>query len=224
MFNNLRSLFIILAAGLAFASCKKEDVAQPVAGTTGKVAATAESQSYFTTPDGAAYSYVDTTGAGISSTNVSSQKSLGDTTIGEISFAKVTRDGSHVNSYQHSANGVTTMVAYNGADKITTTVLKANEPVGAVWTDEFTSAGIPTSYKWQITEKGISKTVLGVTYDNVIKVHLLGTAKIGAKGATTAIANADYYYAPNIGLIENVGYNPVSGAVELHRVFQKKGK
>ena len=64
------------------------------------------------------------------------------------------------------------MVSYNGNDKITSTVLKANEPVGAVWKDEFMNAGIPTTYLWKIVAKGIEKTVLGIKYINVIQVHL----------------------------------------------------
>lgn len=222
MSNNIKSLFFALAACAAFTACKKEVANESIAGgNTETGAKLADGQSYYTTPAGETYTYVDTTSGGVSSTSISTQKSLGDTTIEEKTFAKVSGDGSRIYNYQNSDKGVTTLVAYNGSDKITTTVLKANEPVGTVWTDNFTNAGIATSYKWQIAEKGISRTVLGVTYNNVIKVHLQGTAAVGAKGNST-VANADYFYAPNVGLIENISYNPISGAVELHRVFQKK--
>jgi len=224
MSNNLKSVFCSLAVCLAFVACKKEVANEPMAPNTSEtVKAATDEQSYYTTPDGETYTYIDTTGAGVSSTSISSQKAMGDTTIDEKTFSKVSGDGSRIYNYQNSDKGVTTLVAYNGAEKITTTVLKANEPVGTVWTDNFTSGGVPATYKWQIVEKGISRTVLGVTYNNVIKVHLVGVATVGSRAANT-IASADYFYAPNVGLIENIGYNPVSGAVELHRVFQKKSK
>jgi len=224
MFNTSKTVFLALAACIAFASCKKDPVTEPATAGTAIAPSpvVADAPSYFVAPNGETYTYVDTTGKGIVSTSISSKQNVGDTTIDEKTFAKVTGDGSHISNYQHSADGVTTMVTYNGTDKITTTVLKANEPVGTEWTDNFTNAGIPTSYKWQIAEKGISRNVMGITYANVIKVHLLGTATIGTK--TTTVANADYFYAPNVGLIENISYNPASGATELHRVFQKKSK
>ena len=224
MFNAFKSFSIVLAACIAFASCKKEVANEPAGNTSETITGLPDAQSYYATPNGETYTYVDTTAGGSASTSISSQQRMGDTTINEQTFDKVTGDGSSIYNYQSSKEGVTTLVSFNGKEKITTTVLKANEPVGTLWTDNFTTGGVPTTYEWKIVEKGISRTVLGVSYNNVIKVHLNGTAILGAKAVSAVIANADYYYAPNVGLIENIGYNPASGVVELHRVFQKKSK
>ena len=224
MFNAFKSVSVALAACIAFASCKKEVANEPAGNTSEAISGIPAAQAYYATPDGETYTYIDTTAGGAASTSVSSQQRVGDTTINDQSFAKVTGDGSKQYNYQNTSDGVTTLVSFNGTEKITTTVLKANEPVGTVWTDQFTTGGIPTTYEWTIAEKGISRTVLGVTYNDVIKVHLNGTAAMGDKAANTPIANADYYYAPAVGLIENIGYNPATGQVELHRVFQKKIK
>lgn len=221
MFNNIKPVLAGLLC-LAFASCKKDIVGENGVtpennadknGTVPKV-----NDSYYPYNNGSTYTYVDSMPGGSSTITRSAIKISGDTAIDGKTFSKNPAGGSAFN-YYNSTEGVTTLVAYNGKDKITTTVLKANEPVGSVWKDVFSNAGVPTTYEWKIVAKGMNKTVQGFIYSNVIQVHLLGYAEVPVQGKVV-FANSDYYYAPNVGLIENIAYNPASGKTELHRELQ----
>ena len=221
MFNNIKPVLAGLLC-LAFASCKKDIVSENGAtpeSNAGKSGAVSKvDDSYYPYNSGSTYTYVDSTLAGSSTITKSAISISGDTTIDGKIFSKAPAGGSAFN-YYNSTEGVTTLVAYNGKDKVTTTVLKANEPVGTVWKDVFSNAGVPTTYEWKIVAKGMDRTVQGVRYSNVIQVHLLGSAEVPVQGKVV-FANSDYYYAPNVGLIENIAYDPATGKMGLHRELQ----
>ena len=222
MFNNIKPVLAGLLC-LAFASCKKDMVDE--SGVTpennaAKSSVTSEANdSYYPDANGSTYTYVDSTLGGSSTITRSAMKVAGDTVIDGQNFSRTATKGSSTFDYYSSANGVTTLITFKGKDKVTTTVLKANEPVGTVWKDVFSNAGVPTTYEWKIVAKGINKTVRGVAYANVIQVHLLGYAQVPAQGKVV-FADSDYFYAPNIGLIENISFNPTTGKTELHRELQ----
>ncbi|MEP7165959.1 MAG: hypothetical protein ABI741_14750 [Ferruginibacter sp.] len=213
MFNNIKPVLAGLLC-LAFASCKKdmadENPVTPENNAVSTAASSKANDSYYPYDNGSSYTYVDSTLGGASTVNRSAISIAGDTTIDGKTFIKTN------SNYFNSTDGVTTLVAFNGTDKITTTVLKANEPVGTVWKDVFSNAGVPTTYEWKIVAKGMNRTVQGIAYSNVIQVHLSGYADVPGKGKVL-MANSDYYYAPNVGLIENISYNTASGKTELHR-------
>ena len=226
MFKTIKPVLVAGSLCLAIVLCKKDIVEQNPVSTEKNITATADAtgnSSYYPVGSGTNQNYLDTTAAGPSTSAKATIENLGDTTIDEKTFSKTSATGSSAVNYVNSTNGVTTLVSFNGKDKITSTVLKANEPVGTVWTDEFTNAGVPSVYEWKLAAKGLTKTVLGVTYANVIQVHLNGTAKIPSKG-NVAFADADYFYTPNVGLIEHINYNTVTGKPELHRVLQNPVK
>ena len=221
MFNNIKPVIVGLLC-FAFASCKKSIVGEngitpennaDKNGTIPKV-----NDSYYPYKNGSTYTYVDSTLEGSSTITRSAIKISGDTAIDGKTFSKIPAGGSTFN-YYNSTEGVTTLVAYNGGDKITTTVLKANEPVGSVWEDSFSNAGVPTTYEWKIVAKEINRTVQGIMYTGVIQVHLLGYAEMPVQGKVV-FANSDYFYAPNVGLIESIAYDPATGKTELHRELQ----
>jgi hypothetical protein len=224
MFNTIKSLFLGMLCLAFISSCKKdmvnEDNAVKETSTDKSSIASTAKGSYYPYNDGVAYTYVDSTMGGESNITRSAIAISGDTTIDGKTFSKAAAAGSSNFNYYNSTEGVTTLVSFNGEEKQTTTVLKANEPVGTVWKDVFTNKGIPTTYEWKIAGKGLTRTVHGVTYADVIQVHLLGTAEVPAQGKVV-FANSDYYYAPNVGLIENINYNSSTGKAELHRVLQK---
>lgn len=206
---------------LAIISCKKDMVNENGAvapATSDKTTAA----SYLPYSNGGIYTYSDSTIGGSAAVVKSAITVSGDTTIDGKTFSKTATGNSPVYNYYNSADGVTTLVNFNGQDKLTTTVLKANEPVGTVWKDEFSNAGIPTTYEWKMVAKGMDKTVKGVAYSNVIQVHLDGYAEVPTQGKVV-FANSDYYYAPNVGLIENTSYNPKTGNIEFQRILQKPG-
>ncbi len=220
MFNNIKLVFTGILC-LAFASCKK-DIVNENAVTPGSNAAKSDINSnvndpYYPFNNGRTYTYVDSTINGTSTITKSAITISGDTTIDEKTFSK--SSAAEASTYYHSDAGETTIVIYNGNDKITTTVLKANEPVGTIWKDVYSNNGVPTIYEWKIVAKGFNKTLMGISYSDVIQVHLSGSAEVPVQGKVI-FANSDYYYAPNVGLIEHVAYNPATGKTELHRVIQ----
>ena len=219
MFNTIK----LLSGGLlclAFVSCKKDTVSENTSTPENNVIKNNSAKvadPYYPYDNGTVYSYADSTGAG-SSTSKSVIAIFGDTTIEGKSFSRTSAES--ISTYYNSTDGVTTLVSFNGKDKRTTTVLKSNVPVGTTWKDVFSNDGVPTTYEWKIVARGINKTVQGVAYSNVIQVHLLGSADVTGQGKVV-FANADYYYAPNVGLIENTAYNPSNGKTEFHRELQK---
>ncbi|MFN8251691.1 MAG: hypothetical protein U0V75_07380 [Ferruginibacter sp.] len=86
--------------------------------------------------------------------------------------------------------------------------LKDNMSVGQSWSQTITIApfsGVPTTVPLTITntitEKGISRTVNGKTYNNVIHITtLLSSSSLPAGSLTTDIHT---YYAPKYGMIES---------------------
>ena len=220
MLKNIKPVlagFICLAAAT---SCKKDVAENGSLAESAKSEAAVDASSYLPFSNGTSYNYADSTIGGSSAEVKSSITISGDTTIDGKTFSRASTGNASTANYYNSTGGVTTMVNFNGGDKITTTVLKANEPAGTVWKDEFTNAGVPATYEWKIVAKGMNKTVQGVAYSNVIQVHLDGYATVPAKGKVV-FANSDYYYAPNVGLIENTSYNPTTGNVEFHRALKK---
>lgn len=218
---------LLLLLFIGFTSCKKEMVNENgiPAGNNNKIVPvdSAFTGSFYENTTGSNYTYVDSTEAGTATVEKAAIKVLGDTSIDGVSFSKISYGESSDLNYFNSTGGVTKLVSFNGEDKVTSTILKANEPIGTVWTDYFSNDGLPGKYDWEIIAKGMSRTVLGVTYHNVIKVHMNGTAENDSK-RKVAIADADYFYAPQIGLIESINYNTLTGKTELHRVLKSSTK
>jgi len=91
--------------------------------------------------------------------------------------------------------------------QVETIYLKDNLSAGAVWTQtlSLTVPGVPfpvpVTITYTLAEKGISRTVNGIAYSNVIRVStVISSSLIPAGGLTTDIQS---YYAPKFGLIEN---------------------
>lgn len=223
MFNNFKLLFAGILC-FAFVSCKKDAVLEngvtPRNSADKNTSGSVVNDSYYPYENGSIYTYLDS----IPGESVTITKSAilisGDTTIDGKIFSKSKAGRSSTFEYYNSAAGITTLVSFKGKDKLTTTVLKANEPVGTTWKDIFSNAGVPTTYEWKIVAKGINRIVHGFTYSNVIQVHLLGYAEMPVQGKVL-FADSDYYYAPNVGLIENISYNPTTGKTEIHSELQK---
>jgi len=86
--------------------------------------------------------------------------------------------------------------------------LKDNAAVGTTWDQSFTlnipnlpvPGGVTLSVKNNIVEKGISRTVNGISYSNVIHVSTSLSSPLITSGFTSSI---DSYYAPKYGLIES---------------------
>lgn len=77
-------------------------------------------------------------------------------------------------------------------------------------------------YAYSIAAKGLTKNVLGVTYNDVTQVHMVLSSTIPG-GGTMVAGEYDYYYANNIGLIEHIAFANSGGGpntVVYHRVLK----
>ena len=188
---------------------------------------------YYPSCVGAKYTYADTIN-GTAYNLVSELTASIDTTIGGTTFQKLTYSttppelAGNSTVYYNCSGGVTTMKAYNavtlgGATVIESTIrpIKENAAVSETWADVNPYPGVPgVTYesRFSVAEKGISKTLGGVTYNDVIHIHLSsGTTTTGSyiEGVTT-----EYYYAKSIGMIEAVTTNVLLNQVVLHQVLK----
>jgi len=223
MYNTIKLAFLGLTC-LAFISCKKDVASENGMLADGNAAKSnigaAASDSYFPNRNGSEYTYIDTTMEGSVTISRSVIAISGDTTIDGTTYSKTPGTSAETSTYHNYTDGETRVVSYKGEDKLTTTLLKDNAAVGTTWKDVFSNEGVPTTYEWKMVARGLTRTVQGITYSNVILVHLDGTADMPVQGKVV-FANSDYYYAPNVGLIENIAYDPATGKTQLHRVLQK---
>ncbi len=189
---------------------------------------------YFPSCVGSKYTFADTVN-GTPYELVSEIASSVDTTIGGLTFQKLVYNttpaalASSAATYYNCAAGVTTLKAYNSVTIIsgttvaenTTTPIKANAAVGTTWTDINDYPGSPgTSYesRFSIVEKGISRTLGGVTYTDVIHVHLSTGSTLA--GFYIESVTTEYYYAKGIGLIEAASTNVLTNELFLHQVIK----
>lgn len=195
--------------------------------SAGSITTNCKACAYVPMCDGSSYTYVDTTSQG-AATNVQNVSFERDTLIDGAVYQKFNVTGSQGTLYYNCAAGVTNIVTFNVAfsgaviPRIDETLLKANSPVGTTWQNSINlGSGVTATYDWSIAEKGISRSVLGNTYPDVIRVHLSVSTAIPGVGTIPA-AEGDYYYGKNVGLIENEMYDLTSGfpVQSLHRVLQ----
>jgi hypothetical protein len=234
------NLFVALIALCFFTSCQKELVG-PDGATTITNPSTATSNLgtckdciYIPTCDGSVYNYSDTSGAipGTPPTitpNSFTYRFIADTTIGGVVYQKLKLEGQTTNqfTYFNCSAGVTKTINYSATttggsvySEIKLTILKANEAVGATWTDQIVQSPTQTAiYDYTIVAKGISRTVSGIVYPDVIQVNTVTSASVG--GMVIPAGNSSYYFAKGVGLIEAANYVDFLGTPMqvLHRVL-----
>lgn len=180
---------------------------------------------YYPICSGSVYNYSDTSAG--SSTGVASNYTLTyvkDTTIENKVYQKITGAGQQ-NTFFNCSAGVSTAIILNGVTQggttlpyVKLTALKANEPVGATYTDIITNQGQDATYTYTIVSKGIPRTVAGRTYADVIHVHEQTT--IDFMGNITPAGQSEYYIARGVGLIESISFDDFSGGTQiLHHVL-----
>jgi hypothetical protein len=184
-----------------------------IPGTTVPPTGNCKECEYVPTCIGSMYKY-QTDNFGVAGTFTSRYISATDTVVGGLTYSKMnisTEQGATTSSaftYVNCSNGVSTTYAYNVVGVNGTTVaflritgLKANEPVGASWSEVIQNQlGEDITNTYTIEEKGISRTVLGTTYPDVIHVHLVQSYVVS--GVTIEAGTSEYYYAKGVGLVE----------------------
>ena len=193
---------IILITGIAlFYACKKSD-----SGGGGEIA-----ESYLNTSAGSSWSYHETNNS--SGTPQNSDYILlstsRDTSINSKSY--------HIYTFSY---GGSQYLALNGHDYyqydsipgalgqiFERLYLKDNINANASWAQQISvpipglPISIPVDIKNTITEKGISKIVNGITYNNVI--HISTTISSSSIPSASLTSDIHSYYAPRYGLISN---------------------
>ena len=224
MLMKIRNVIILFVIAMLIISCQKElSFGDTIgAGTT----TPCKTCSYIPFCNGASYTYIDTT-AGTGTTSIQTISVVKDTTIDGKIFQKFSNPGS--DGYYNCTSGISTIIAYqvptSGGTvmKIEQIELKANEPVGATWSNTIINGiGQNVDYNYKIVAKGASKLVLGINYSDVIQVHLKTSITVPVLG-TIVVGESDYFYANNIGLIDNINYTVIPSLppiVSLHRVLK----
>ncbi|MFD3001873.1 hypothetical protein ACFS7Z_15980 [Pontibacter toksunensis] len=185
---NKLKLFLIwcLVIG-ALTSCSKEADPEP---------ATTAEQDYLPTTTGSTWNY----GGDMPYTlTVTGKKEV----INGKSFHEMetTQGTTKSKSYLLKEKGVYTGVGMQpGMGNVEITILKEETPVGKPWEQTNTINGIVTKMTFTIEEKGISKTVEGKTYKNVIHVKMKSTYTFMDLEVDAGVVS-NYYFSKGVGLI-----------------------
>lgn len=164
----------------------------------------AERNAYQPLSTGTTWRYVETSGTDKDTTQLTvtgNTKVINSKTFYEIAeSSRLGKDTSYYNVDGHDYTNNT----QNFAEGIGTDILYLNDekPVGYTWTGQAIPANplATGTYSGKITEIGITKTVLGKTYTNVI--HTQVNLSISVFGGTPETLNCDFYIAKGIGLIQ----------------------
>jgi hypothetical protein len=181
---------------------------------------------YFPVCTGSEYRYTDTRGAIAPGTQLGTANNYtlhytGDTTIENKIYQKIKGIGTQT-IYYNSTNAVLSQIVLNenaqtngSIPYFKFTIVKSNEPVGAIWRDELQ---LPNNTReindYAIIAKGVSRTVSGITYNDVIQIRKdISCAIYGI----APYVHIDQYMAKGVGLIESITYDDLSGgSVMVH--------
>lgn len=221
-----------LAAVALFTSCQKDFSAEygALPQTNATISTNAlgvnncKASPYFPVCTGSEYHYTDTRGA-ISTDNTQGAPSnytltyFGDSTIENKTYQKIKGINNQV-TFFNSTYGVLTQIVLNlnpqsniAVPYYKFTIVKSNEPVGATWRDVLVIPNNPNEISdHTIVAKGLTRTVGGITYNDVIQIRQDITS---ATYGTTPYMHIDQYMAKGVGLIESVSYSDYNGASSI---------
>jgi hypothetical protein len=193
------TLVILFAGSLFFTACSKKN---------NSTTPTATDTTYINTNAGSTWSYhkVDSSGATPASSDYTVTSTSQDSTINGRKYHVYNNSGGGNNYLALSGNDYYEYdsIPISGLGNVERLYLKDNLAVGKTWTQDFnfTVSNIPVTLTATntIAEKGISRTVNGINYSNVIHVTTSLASVYVPSGLTSSI---DGYYAPNYGLIES---------------------
>lgn len=189
------ALFIVLAAGI---SCKKSSSATP------------DAPKYMDFTAGTTWKYQTTNNLTAAVTINISTSTNRDTTINSKTYHVFTNSNGTPNEYYNiTGNDYYTfrsLGAALGNLTIESIYLKDNAAAGVSWSQlvnvPLTGVGtVPVTLTNTITEKGISRTVNGIAYTDVI--HVTSTLAVTGLPAGSVTTDIQTYYARKSGLIES---------------------
>jgi hypothetical protein len=182
---------------------------------------------YFPVCTGSVYNYTETRGAiapgnELGAPNNYTLQYIGDTTIENKIYQKIKSYGTIVVFY-NSTDAVLSQIVLNENTQTNGsvpyykfTLVKSNASVGATWRDVLSLPANQTETNdYTIIAKGITKTVFGITYNDVI--HIRQDVRYSASGSAV-YSHTDKYMAKGIGVIESITYDDFNGGYVLsHR-------
>lgn len=196
--KHLHAFFLFLAGCTLLMACSKE------ISHDGTGFPTCEYAPYTT---GSSFSYID---VNLTQDTIAYTLTVsGDTTINGSTY-KIVKDDSVFfcsNCKDGNYTQIASILTFQGykADSLQLTYLKENAPLGSSWSDTVTvSNGTLTTkavLQHSITQKGITKTVNGKDYLDVIAVKLDASAIVLDNPVPIGTISTSYY-AKGIGLIE----------------------
>ncbi|HNP53964.1 MAG TPA: hypothetical protein PKK69_05090, partial [Ferruginibacter sp.] len=131
------------------------------------------------------------------------------TSINGRSYRKFSHKSGGTDYYNITGNSYYQYRNTNGAGGLNIAIedlyLKDNANVGDNWSQSVNvdlggGFTVPVTFTNSVLEKAISKTVNGITYNNVY--HLKTDITVTGLPAGTVVSNIQNYYAPKVGLIE----------------------
>ncbi len=184
----------LLLSGLVLFGCKKKT--ETVAVDFGPLTA------------GSTWTYRSTT-VGSPATNYTLTVTSRDTAINGKTYRVISNSGGGNNFRNKTGNEYYSFGRFEAINaNVEQLYLKDNADVNAKWqsTTGFTAPQFPipltATSEFTLKEKGLSRTVNGTNYTNVIKIGLT----VSVSGGLGVVATGDAYYAAGVGQIENV-YN-----------------
>ncbi|MEO5595506.1 MAG: hypothetical protein ABIR15_11320 [Chitinophagaceae bacterium] len=231
----MKLVLYTFAAVFIFSSCQKElsfeitpaNGTGTGTGTGGATSTDCKSCVYMPVCDGTWYTFADTLGT-VASIFTDTLRFSKDTTIDSKTFTKIYSPASKTYAYYNCTDGATRLIQYNTTSlagntisKLDITFLKANLAVGGKWQDMLTNPlGQQVIYTDSIVAKGISRTINGKTFSDVIHVSVETGVNDSSIGGYFAFSVTDYYFAKGIGLIEALISYPSTGIVIEHRAIK----
>ena len=192
-------LFALLFAVIIFAACKKNDSSTPAAAVP-----------FMTITPLSSWQYSLVNNRNSTTSNYSLTSTSRDTLINSRSYHVFTNSNGNSAEYYFRSGADYYNFRNLGATLGNTTIealyLKDNTSVGGTWSQSTTiptpiGFPIPVTLTFTCIEKGISKIVNGISYNDVIHIKTAITStSIPAASLFTDIHN---YYAPRVGAIES---------------------
>ncbi|MEO6906185.1 MAG: hypothetical protein ABI148_07475 [Ginsengibacter sp.] len=194
----MKTILIFFAATLFCSACNKKD-SNPGSNT---------SVSYNNSNAGSTWTYHEDNSSGVT------PKSSDYTVTSSNQDSMINGRKYHVYNYSYGGSKYLSLSGHDyyqydsisgtGGVKYERLYLKDDAAQGSNWSQDFdiTISNIPITLKVtnQIVEKGISRTVNGQNYSNVIHVSTVLSSALITSGLTSSI---DSYYAPKFGMVEN---------------------
>ena len=132
-----------------------------------------------------------------------------DTSIGSKMYHVFTNSAAGLSEYYNVSGAdyynYRSLSANLGNSKLEILYLKDNQTEGSTWqqtsTLDVSGLTIPVTINNKIEEKGISRSVNGITYQDVI--HVSSTISSDAIPSAKLVTDIHNYYAPKVGVIES---------------------